>query len=388
MKEIKAYIYIDALGWKTASDFMADVFSYRRGVKSQLGYSAAALSAVLSGEAPARHGVFCDFYLDRKNSPFKRFKYLKYFFGAGMHPACLFNRKPVREAISKASARLCKYSGRLNLYRVPYDYLQYFDTVQKRDVASLGGLFPVENLRDVLENSGVSFYMSDWRKSQGEDLSLAVDSISKGAEFLFVCVRGLGDFLMCNADNKAAVDGRLKACREDILKILNALRSSGRPYKLTVMSGLGMLPCSGSVDLKKAVDGLNLKYGSDYIAFYDSTMARFWYMNSSAKERIRAELSTLKYSGGFISGEQKNEYGILFEDGRFGEDIFLLNGGFQIAPSYISVKPFKASCGYSPDIEGTRASFLSTRNPEFEPESVSDFFMLMKSDIGAASEIA
>ena len=154
------------------------------------------------------------------------------------------------------------------------------------------------------------------------------------------------------------------------------------------MSGLGMLPCSGSVDLKKAVDGLNLKYGSDYIAFYDSTMARFWYMNSSAKERIRAELSTPKYSGGFISGEQKNEYGILFEDGRFGEDIFLLNGGFQIAPSYISVKPFKASCGYSPDIEGTRASFLSTRNPEFEPESVSDFFMLMKSDIGAASEIA
>lgn len=383
MKAVNAYIYIDALSWDivSAPDFMPGAFGQRFRVKPQFGYSSAAISSVLSGEPPSKHGVFCDFYFNPAKSPFKNFRYIKYLFGAGLHPRCLFNREWTRKKMSQIFALGHGYSGRFSLHSVPFDCLAYFDSVQNRDFFVSRGLSPAENIRDVLEESGINFYMSDWRKTPEADISSALRSIENGAEFLLVCDIGLGKFLRENADNQSAVSARLKSCSENILKISEALKSSGRPYKLSVMSGFGMLPCLGSVDLKKAVSGLNLKYGKDYVAFYEPTMARFWYMNESSREKVRAELSNPKYPGSFISGAQKSSYGISHDGGKFGDDIFLLNDGFQVSPSYISRKPFKAVCGYSPESEGMSASFLSTCKPVFIPKTVADFFKLMKSDV-------
>ena len=71
------------------------------------------------------------------------------------------------------------YSGRFSLHSVPFDCLAYFDSVQNRDFFVSRGLSPAENIRDVLEESGINFYMSDWRKTPEADISSALRSIEE-----------------------------------------------------------------------------------------------------------------------------------------------------------------------------------------------------------------
>ena len=80
MKRIAVYMFIDALGWELVNryNFLEKELLHRRKVEMQFGYSSTAMPTILSGENPDKHGHFSFFYYDEKNSPFKKFKSLKY----------------------------------------------------------------------------------------------------------------------------------------------------------------------------------------------------------------------------------------------------------------------------------------------------------------------
>ena len=167
MKKISVYMFIDALGWEIVNKygFLENELLHRRKIEMQFGYSSTAMPTILSGETPDKHGHFSFFYYDPKNSPFKKFKYMKFLFGAGLHPKCLFNRGRIRRVISKLVAKYLGYTGYFSLYGVPFEQLPYFDYCEKNDIFAKNGLSPVKNLCDVLEESGLNFHISDWRKS-------------------------------------------------------------------------------------------------------------------------------------------------------------------------------------------------------------------------------
>ena len=95
MKKTYVYMFVDALGWEIVSkyNFLKNTLGYRKKVEMQFGYSSAAVPTILSGKYPQEHKHFSFFYYSPQSSPFKFFKYLKYFFGAGLHPKCFFNRR-------------------------------------------------------------------------------------------------------------------------------------------------------------------------------------------------------------------------------------------------------------------------------------------------------
>ena len=57
--------------------------------------------------------------------------------------------------------------------------------------------------------------------------------------------------------------------------------------------------------------GWNLK--KDYVAVYDSTMARFWYFNDFAREKITGKLQNHE-KGRILSDEELKSEGVFFED--------------------------------------------------------------------------
>jgi len=59
--------------------------------------------------------------------------------------------------------------------------------------------------------------------------------------------------------------------------------------------------------------------------------------------------------------------GVWFEDGQYGDLIFLMNSGIQIVPSFMGIKPTKGMHGYNPTDPDSFASFSSNRAI---PESV------------------
>ncbi len=383
MKKTYVYMFVDALGWEIVSkfDFLKKSLPYRKKVEMQFGYSSAALPTILSGKYPQEHGHFSFFYYNHENSPFKKFKYLKYFFGAGLHPKCLFNRGRVRRIISHITAKFLKYTGYFSLYSVPFNKLPYFDYCEKTDIFAQGGLAPAENIYDVLENSGLKFHISDWRKSEDENIVLAQQAITDNADFLFIYTGSFDSFMHDNVFDESAIKNKLIEYELKVNSILHTLASSGREFNFTIISDHGMTPTSEVCDLMSIVKNLNLKFGKDYVAFFDSTMARFWYPTNSQEVKTKIQNALSAYKGHFLSKTEKQNYGIDFKDNKYGEDIFITNEGIQISPCDLGSKALNGMHGYMPTAKDSYACMLSNAEPKFEPKHIKDFFTLMKSDI-------
>ena len=54
------------------------------------------------------------------DAPFGIFKYLKFAFGAGLHPKCLFNLPAVRGKIAEAFKKSRGYAGEFGFAKIPY----------------------------------------------------------------------------------------------------------------------------------------------------------------------------------------------------------------------------------------------------------------------------
>lgn len=389
MKKTNVYMFVDALGWEIAQKhaFLPDILPFRHKVKMQFGYSSTAVPTILSGRSPSEHGHFSFFYYDPKNSPFREFKYMKYFFGAGLHPKCIMNRGRVRRIVSKTTAKLKGYTGYFQLYGLPYDRLPYFNYCEKTDIFAKNGLAPVQNLRDALDESGINYHMSDWRKSEEENITAAVADISKGGlDFAFVYTAAFDSFLHDNVFDDDAISQKLETYKLKIGRVMEALEKTGRPFKLTVISDHGMTPLKETADLRPAIASAKLKFGKDYASLLDSTMARFWYLNGDAETRIRKAFENSGLPGRFVTEGEKKKYGIDFPGNKFGDDIFLMDAGVQISPSDMGAKPLNGMHGFSPEDKDSYACLLSTEQPKSGPEEVKDFFALMKADIEESSK--
>ncbi len=384
MKEIPVYLFVDALGWEIVQkyDFLKDELPFRYSVKMQFGYSSTAIPTILSGEYPNKHNHFSFFYYDPINSPFKIFRFLKYFFGMGLRPSCILNRGRVRRYVSKLFAKLMGYTGYFQLYQVPYDKLCYFNYCEKEDIFASKGLSPLRNLRDVLEESDLRFLISDWRKPESYNLDeLEQALLDNKIDFAFVYTAQLDSFLHDSILDENAVSSRLRFYEDRLKSLFTLLKKRGILTKFTVISDHGMTPLKSTVDLMKIVSELELEFAKDYVAIYDSTMARFWYLVPKAKRIIQSRLSKSDCKGSFITEEEKEFYGINFENNKFGEDIFLMETGIQIAPSDLGQKPLNGMHGFTPEDKDSYACLLSTQTPSFAPVEVKDYFHLMKNDI-------
>src|SRR5262249_52409814 len=93
-----------------------------------------------------------------------------------------------------------------------------------------------------------------------------------------------------------------------------------------------MNPVGGDHDLLGGIEGPELRRPGDFLAVFDSTMARFWFFNDTARQRITDCLVRLSY-GRTLTTDELQRFGVHFADGRFGETIFLLNPGVLLSRS-------------------------------------------------------
>ena len=71
---------------------------------------------------------------------------------------------------------------------------------------------------------------------------------------------------------------------------MHVLRKSTKRF-LYVFSDHGMHDINEEYNLIKEIESLGLGFEKDYVAVYDSTMARFGFFNDTAKEKITVMLS-------------------------------------------------------------------------------------------------
>ena len=136
------------------------------------------------------------------------------------------------------------------------------------------------------------------------------------------------------------------------------------------------------VDIMSKIEELPYKFGGDYLATYDSTMARFWFNNPESEAAIRKTLEACP-EGKILSKEELVSLGCDFEGDQYGEMIYLLDAGTIILPSHMGTKPITGMHGYHPDHHDSDASLLSNVPPPGNPTCITDVFNIMTTEAGA-----
>ncbi len=353
---VHVFIYLTGPGWHILKGhgFLAKYCKHQFPIKSQLGCSHAVLCTALTGKVPAEHGHFSSYYFKKSNTALETAQRFYYKFSG-------------------------KKSGYFGNYSVPMRNLNYF--VQSNHYAkdlSPGCFAPLISIIDLVSEKKLThFIVNATEDSPTQALKTLCHRVgNKSVDFAFIQIDEIDNLLHCSPHDFQIIDKKLRSYEKQIKKIIAAGRENSSNFNLTVLSGHGMAFAPQRINIKKKIDSLGMKYGHDYHAVYDPTMAFFWFKNNFFKSIILDKLHELRHCK-VLSPKDKKDFGINFSDRRYGETIALVDSGFQISPNDVLSKPLAGMHGYDPNHQDSLGACLSTQRIDPSPGHVKDFFNIM-----------
>jgi len=212
------------------------------------------------------------------------------------------------------------------------------------------------------------------------------DIAGSDATFFFLYLCEMDGFLHMHCKDPDAIDEKLRWYEEQLREVFRVARRRDPEASLMVCSDHGMTPVRKHADLVADVEKLGLRMPQDYLAVYDSTMARFWFFNESARRRVSGALESLE-CGRLLTKPELTEFGLNFPDDRYGELIFLLNAGWMVAESEFNGRGWypEGMHGYHPSDSYSDAIFLSNEKPLQPMRTIADVYVSIR-DAGRAAE--
>lgn len=347
-------LLVDALGWElaTATPGFAAGLDSRRRLETILGFSSGALPTLFTGRAPAEHGRWLMYRRRSGDSPFAGFEWLR------------FLPERVRQG-GRLSRRLTRLvagrgvRGYFHLYEVPRALLARFDLPERADVFAPGGL-PVDSLWDSLARRGVSWRGWNWRTPEAENFAALERCVAEGDERLLFCYTADLDALLHHEGSRGAgVRARLERYDALLARLTAAARARGEALGIYLLSDHGMVDVTGTLDVAGALAELPFRWPQDYLVFLDSTMARFWWSGDAARRAVHERLDRLG-GGRWLDRAALARAGAP-GDADWGDEVFLVDPGRLIVPSFMGRSPLAAMHGYDPAHPDMAALLWSNR---------------------------
>jgi hypothetical protein len=382
---LSIYVLIDALGWEIikARPFLDDVLPNRRWLTTILGYSSGAIPTILTGKPPGEHGHWNLFYHAPDRSPFRWTRAL------GTLPEGLVENRVARRGIKLITRRLSGYSGYFSIYSYPVRHLRHFDMTEKRDIYQPGGV-DAPSIFDVFQRHGIRWECYNYHRYTDRQILelVATRAPRTDARVVFLYLSALDHYLHFNIHDAAGVSATVAWYEAGLRRIWEAARA-GRDVRMFVFSDHGMTPIRWTYDLRRDVESLGLRSGTDYLPAYDSTMARFWVWNDGARQRL-TELLIDHPCGQLLSRAELERLGIWFDDGRYYHMLFLVKPGMLISPSDMGRIRFAGMHGYHPGEPTADAVLLTNVETDRVVDHITGVRAALLDDlgIGAAVEAA
>jgi hypothetical protein len=373
-KKISIFVFIDALGYDMARglDFMTDILPTKAKLRTVFGFSSACIPSILSGRLPCEHKHWNFFYYAPETSPFK---VLRVFSAL---PGFIANRSRVRRVLSKVVTKHLNFSGYFQLYNIPFKYYHLFDTCEKRNIFKPGGLNAGKSIVDFLVENNVPHLFTDWQAPEEARIEQVLQAARKGeVPFAFLYTASLDSILHFSSRNSEAVKKKIDWYEERFREVYKTAANSCDEVEMFLFSDHGMAEIHKTYDMMRDVEALGLKFGKDYVAMYDSTVGRFWFMNDEARKRVTEALAKIDYAR-ILSDDELKTLGVFFEDRQFGELMCLMDPGVLIVPSFMGDKPIFGMHGYHPDDKDSDALFMTNAKPKPFPQCITDMYALMR----------
>ena len=382
-RQLSLCVFVDALGWQLVQQypFLDTLLTTKAPLNTIFGYSSTCDPTILTGTLPREHGHFTFFYYNPRQSPFRFYRPL------GLLPKSITSRGRVRSKLSQIMQPLHGYTGYFQLYNMPFRYLHLFDYSEKRDLYQPGGINSgAPTIFDFLRERQIPFSLPNWRLCEPARFAALEADIERGNVVFAYLFLGILDAILHGRGTQAPqVAEHLRWCESQLMHIVELARHHYNTVRLFVFSDHGMADITATCDLMRRVNALGLRFGTDYAAVYDSTMARFWFLNPAARDAIASVLER-EPQGRIVSETQLHEWGVDFPGHRYGELFFLMEPGVLLCPSFMGEKPLAAMHGYAPEHRDSIASFMTNVTVNPLPQRLDDLYGLMRTEVESAWE--
>lgn len=384
-RDLSLVFLIDALGYEIVDSggFLGALAATQRpAVRSVLGFSSAAIPTILTGKTPSEHGRLVMYRRRERTSVFDRYRTLLHVTGRLPRGHSRFRRW------LSSRLRADGVTGYFSLYEIPLQLLPLFDLCERKSIYAPGAFDGVASLFDRLAGEGVAYRVWDWSVPTSRAFAEMEDAARNGSErMLFLYTPELDATIHVHGPRSAAVAAWLRIHEDAIGRVVRAAKGAGRKPRLRVFGDHGMAQIGAHADLARDLRRMTSKMPRDYIVFLDSTMARFWFARDSVRREITDRLAA-RSDGRFLTREELSSLGAYFPDRRFGEEIFLVDSGVLILPSFMGSSPIQGMHGYHPDERDSHTTLLADPFPETAPTKISDFAGLLLGDLGLTLETA
>jgi hypothetical protein len=380
MSGLHVFVLIDALGWELIRErpFLAQFLGHQQSLRTLLGFSSGIIPSILTGRTPAENEMWNLVYFDPEHSPFRAMRKL------GPLPGRLLDNRIGRRVLTEIGRRVLGMGSNFDV-SVPPQTLQWFHWAESRNIYARDGIPGQRSIFDLLYEKGIGHKIYSYKDplTDREILERAAQDIASGSEeFFFLYLSELDMFLHLHRAEPAKVAAKLAWYEEALGRVFEAALQRDSGARLRVFSDHGMTPVVRHCDMAAVVDGCGFQTPRDYLAVYDSTMARFWFFSESARSAICAQLNQLDYAR-VLTEEELREFGVFFPDKRYGEIVALLDPGCIVAEGGFNGRGWKPAGmhGYHPDDPNSSAVFLSSDAPASPMVSVRDVFGSMQEAI-------
>lgn len=377
-EKLSLFLFIDAFGWEVKQrnpEFLKDLIADSKPLETILGYSSACDPSIISGRPPSEHKLWSSYYYDPEDSPFKWTKPLT------LLPDFIFNRGRVRGKLSQWVKKKCGFTGYFQLYAVPFKQLPLFNYAEQKRIWEPGGLPHGKTIFDLMTDQNIPYYVhnSDLPDEQRmENLRLHIEQ--QTINFAYCSFGKLDGLMHANGNDHPDISNLMNWYDTEFRKLVTAAEENYESVSWYVFTDHGMHNVTGSHNLISEIQSSELKWNEDYCAFYDSTMARFWFMNDAARSKIFQCLENHP-KGRILSEDELKQHGVLFEDGQYGELIFLMNSGIQIVPSFMGKKSCAGMHGFDPTDPDSKASISSNKPIPESVTKIQHIYQLMLSEM-------
>ncbi|MDE1170990.1 MAG: alkaline phosphatase family protein [Verrucomicrobium sp.] len=291
-------------------------------------------AAYLGGLTPGEYGYTNMFRCDPENSPFLMAHGLKDVDG-------LRREQFLRERIvDNAKGLLPSFAASyVSTLQIPIPWLPYFDLAERHapDDKRKG----YRSLYDLLREQGEKWYELIWPLSfaypeHGDEAltERALREIGPEHRLAFVHLTELDG--MGHAYGPESIEIQRGICRTDALarRLVEHCRKIDPQCEVILFADHGMLTVNRTIDLWARLRELPFRFGHDYVYFLDSSMARFWFHRTEAREAVERVLRSQPH-GHIVEDEAEIErFAIRGCDPRNGELIFLLDPSVAVHPNF------------------------------------------------------
>lgn len=374
-RRLNVFVLIDALGWRLLKgrEFLSDLLSYRLPLRTVLGFSSGAIPTILTGVPPSRNGHWNLFYYDPEGSPFRWLRHFQFL------PDRVLDHRVTRKLLKEFGRRALGL-GALFECSVSPRLLPWFNYVEKRNIYDPGGIAGAPSIFDQLAEKGIPYRVYSYHQWKDQEICerAKADLRTSDAAFFFLYLSEMDMFLHDHCTNPEEISRKLDWYDAELRKVFMLARELDPESSLTVFSDHGMTPVRNHHDVVREVQSLGLRMPEDYLAVYDSTMARFWFFAQQAREAVVARLEALR-CGRVVPDEELQQLGVFFADRRYGQVIYLMHPGWLLSRSDFNGRGWNpvGMHGYHPDDPYSDGVFLSNQPPR-GVRTVGDVYQCMQ----------